>query len=200
MHMLSVGTYRVLCLPLIALVVAEFATPAQAGPYVLGVMGDSISAGDGSSTGSNPNWVIQLQTLGQVSIPPSYDVAQAGDTAADLASQYPTIVSLASAQAINASVLIVGSNDAGLAAYDFISSGYSTAVLSSDLNTTVSEIEQTISAVAATGIHQVVANIPDIALTPLGQQLIAAYGCQPVRSQLPRLIYRRPTARSKPMH
>lgn len=169
MYMFSVRrSHRCRFLLSIGLLVGGIATPARAGLYVLGVMGDSISSNNGSSSGQYPNWVTQIQTLGQVSIPPAYDLAQDYDTAANLASQYPTIVSLASAHQINASVLTVGGNDVANAALDFYNSGYNVSTLASDFNTSVSEIEQTISAVAATGLPQVIANIPDVALTPGG--------------------------------
>ena len=160
---------------LIGLLSQVFATSVLAEPYVLGLMGDSLNSDDGSYSGHYPNWVIQIQTLGELSIPPAYNVAQNGATAADLTNQYPTIVSLANADKINASVLTVGGNDTASAAAQFVVSGYNGAVFSAAMNTTVSQIEQAVNAVAATALPLIVANIPDIVITPSVQRYISMY-------------------------
>ena len=60
---------------------------ARAAVVQLGIMGDSLSYGDGSDYGENPNWHTQLENAGLVAIPPTGNQAFDGAATADLAAQ-----------------------------------------------------------------------------------------------------------------
>ncbi len=49
----------------------SLAVPSGAATLKMGVLGDSMSAGTGSSYGESPNWLTQLSNAGKVTLPPA---------------------------------------------------------------------------------------------------------------------------------
>jgi lysophospholipase L1-like esterase len=144
-----------------------------AAPISMAVMGDSINL---LTPTYDTSWVVQLQNAGAIT---AHDFAADGAISDDVVnSQLPSVVSLAQAGQITDSVLVVGANDFGPygpnAADIFLYGADPTPVV----DNFVSNVEDVLSSIAAAnpGVHQVVANIPDIAVTPLAQLLISEYG------------------------
>jgi lysophospholipase L1-like esterase len=144
----------------------------------LGIMGDSLSFGDGSDYGENPNWHTQLENAGRVAIPPTGNQAVDGATTADLVTQSQPILALVQAQQLDYSVIAMGSNDATTAA---INLALNHIPIPADFSATVAErVTNTMAALAAADpahhLHQIVANIPDITQTPALQTAIVFLG------------------------
>jgi lysophospholipase L1-like esterase len=156
---------------------------AAADPPRLGILGDSISAGDGSEYGSYPNWVTQVTASGAFSVGPDGDQAQGGDVAADVFNtQLPVIQAQILAGQLDYTVLAIGSNDLGQAALAYVATGDLNGTLTSFFNSVLPTIENTITAIAETGpVHQIVINIPDPTLSPEVQGLIAQYHITPAQ-------------------
>jgi lysophospholipase L1-like esterase len=151
---------------------------ARAAVVQLGIMGDSLSYGDGSDYGENPNWHTQLENAGLVAIPPTGNQAFDGAATADLATQSPPILALVQAQQLDYSVIAIGSNDATAAAINLV---LNNTPIPADFSSTVAQrVTSTMAALAAADpshyLHQIVANIPDVIQTPALQSAIAFYG------------------------
>ncbi len=144
----------------------------DAAPVSMAVMGDSLNL---LTPTYDTSWVVQLVNAGAIT---QHDVAFDGATTGDVVSaQLPSVVSLAHQGTITDSVLIVGANDFGPYgpnAQTIFLGGNPQPVIDS----VVSNIETVITSIAAAnpGVHQVIANIPDITVTPLMQQLFVTYG------------------------
>jgi lysophospholipase L1-like esterase len=144
----------------------------------LGIMGDSLSFGDGSDYGQNPNWHTQLENGGRVAIGPTANQAADGATTADLATQSQPILALVQAQQLDYSVIEMGSNDATSMAIDLV---LNHIPIPADFSATVAQrVTSSMAALAAADpshhLHQVVANIPDIVQTPALQSAIVFLG------------------------
>ncbi len=144
----------------------------------LGIMGDSLSFGDGSDYGQNPNWHTQLENGGRVAIGPTANQAADGATTADLATQSQPILALMQAQQLDYSVIEMGSNDATSMAIDLV---LNHIPIPADFSATVAQrVTSTMAALAAADpahhLHQLVANIPDIIQTPALQSAIVFLG------------------------
>lgn len=147
----------------------------------LGIMGDSLSFGDGSDYGQNPNWHTQLENGGRVAIGPTANQAADGATTADLATQSQPILALVQAQQLDYTVVEMGSNDATSMAIDLV---LNHIPIPADFSSKVSQrVTSTMAALAAADpshhLHQVVANIPDIVQTPALQTAIVFLGVSP---------------------
>ena len=138
---------------------------AQAATPALGIMGDSIGAGDGSGLGENPNWVAQLTNSGTFVVPGGGNQAAWGATASNnnnpndfaaVAAQLPGIQAIVSD--LNYVTLIIGGNDFA----DLLTGNETVATFNS---TVVSQIETVLNALPPS-VHEIVATIPDIAATP----------------------------------
>ena len=158
-------SFMATCLPL-----------SRAAPVSMAVMGDSINL---LTPDYDTSWVVQLQNAGAIT---ANDFASDGATSSDVVnSQLAPVVALAQQGKITDSVLVVGTNDIGPfgpnAAYLYLQGGDPTPIV----KTTVSNIEQVITSIAAANpnVHQVIANLPDITVTPLIQQLVQMYGVSP---------------------
>ncbi|HVU86287.1 MAG TPA: SGNH/GDSL hydrolase family protein [Pirellulales bacterium] len=151
----------------------------SAAPVSMAVMGDSINL---LTPTYDTSWVVQLQNAGAIT---QHDVARDGATSNGVVSgQLPTIVSLAQQGQITDSVLVVGANDFGPFgpnAQTVFLGGNAQPVI----DTFVSNVEKVITSIAAAnpGVHQVIANIPDITATPLAPVLALAYGATPAEIQ-----------------
>ena len=160
---------------------ASHASDARSAILQLGVMGDSLSYGDGSDYGENPNWLTQLAASGQVAIGPTANQAVDGATTADLAAQSQPILALVQAQQLDYSVIAMGSNDAADMALDFV---LNHNPIPADFSSTiVGRIGSTIAALDAADpahhLHQIVANIPDITRTPALESAVISLGVSP---------------------
>lgn len=135
---------------------------ATAAPLKVGVMGDSLSAGNGSNWGEYPNWHTQLSLTGDFNI--VSNVAVGGATSSGVVyGQQDTIADLVGLGALDYAVLMIGGNDAVEFGPD-IALGGSTA---SFFNTVLGNIQNTLSTVGQAGsANLVVANVPDITVTP----------------------------------
>jgi lysophospholipase L1-like esterase len=147
----------------------------------LGIMGDSLSFGDGSNYGQNPNWHTQLENGGRVAIGPTANQAADGATTADLATQSQPILALVQAQQLDYSVIEMGSNDATSMAIDLV---LNHIPIPADFSSTVAQrVTSNMAALAAADpahhLHQLVANIPDIIQTPALQSAIVFLGINP---------------------
>ena len=147
----------------------------------LGIMGDSLSFGDGSDYGQNPNWHTQLENGGRVAIGPTANQAVDGATTADLATQSQPILALVQAQQLDYSVIEMGSNDATSMAIDLV---LNHIPIPADFSSTVAQrVTSTMAALATADpshhLHQIVANIPDIIQTPALQSAIVFLGVSP---------------------
>ncbi len=158
------------------LAVGLSAPHASAAPVSMAVMGDSINL---LTPDYDTSWVVQLQNAGAIA---AQDFAFDGATSSDVIdSQLAPVVSLAQQGQITDSVLVVGTNDIGPygpnAAYLYLQGGDPTPII----NSTVSNIEQVITSIATAnpGVHQVIANLPDISVTPLIQELVQQFGVSP---------------------
>jgi hypothetical protein len=170
-------TYNLLRrLALIAATLVVLASPLRAAPISMAVMGDSLNL---LTDTYDTSWVVQLQNAGAIT---PHDVAFDGAISGDVVnSQLPSVVTLAQQGQITDSVLIVGGNDFGpygpYAADLFLNGADPTPII----NTVVHNIETTITSIANAnpGVHQVIANVPNIVDTPVIQYLIQAYGISP---------------------
>jgi lysophospholipase L1-like esterase len=166
-----------------ALLMAVAALPflsVEARPAIvqLGITGDSLSYGDGSDYGENPNWHTQLENAGLVAIGPTANQAADGAATADLAAQSQPILALVQAQQLDYSVIAMGSNDATSAAINLV---LNHTPIPADFSSTVAErVTSTMAALRAADLshhlHQIVANIPDIIQTPALQSAIITLG------------------------
>jgi lysophospholipase L1-like esterase len=157
---------------IVAAGVCTLPAPAAAAPPRLGIMGDSLSAGNGSSWGENPNWHTQLTLANRASV--VRNTAFGGAETNSLASQRASIIPFVQTAQIDFSVLIIGGNDA-VFHYGFgIANGgdpnpFITAV--------TTNIRDTLDAIAAAGsAHQIVANIPDASRSPVVREQAALFG------------------------
>ncbi|HEY4309213.1 MAG TPA: autotransporter-associated beta strand repeat-containing protein [Pirellulales bacterium] len=159
-----------------ALITVAIGGIASAAPVSMAVMGDSINL---LTPTYDTSWVVQLQNAGAIT---AHDYAFDGATSTDVVnSQLAPVVSLAQQGQITDSVLVVGTNDIGPygpnAAYLFLDGGDPTPII----NTAVANIEHAISSIAAANpnVHQVIANLPDMTVTPLIQELEQGYNLGP---------------------
>ena len=135
-----------------ALVVSLCAAGTAAGaPLAIGMLGDSLTGGDGSAFGEYPNWVTQLAANGQFTVPSGANAAVGG--------------------AVVAVVVIMGCNDA----VNLIAGGESTSTY---IATVVSDIEGGLSSIhtSAPGVHRIMATVPDVMVTLSIQAYVAAHG------------------------
>jgi lysophospholipase L1-like esterase len=144
----------------------------------LGIMGDSLSFGDGSDYQQNPNWHTQLENGGRVAIGPTANQSADGATTADLAVQSQPIIALVQAQQLDYSVIEIGSNDAANMTSDLI---LNHLPIPGDFSSViVQRVGNTIAALGAADpshhLHQIVANIPDITRTPALESLAVYLG------------------------
>jgi lysophospholipase L1-like esterase len=149
---------------------------SQAAIVQLGIMGDSLSFGDGSDYSENPNWHTQLGNAGLVAVGPTANQAVDGATTADLAAQSQPIIALVQAQQLDYSAIVMGSNDAATMAANLVLNQIPipadfSSVIVQRIGATIASLE---AADPSLHLHQIVANIPDITRTP-ALQSIAAY-------------------------
>jgi lysophospholipase L1-like esterase len=169
---------------LIALFLAAWAGAAaetKAAIVQLGIMGDSLSFGDGSDYSENPNWHTQIENAGMVAIGPTANQAVDGATTLDLAAQSQPIIALVQAQQLDYSAIVMGSNDAANMTADLVLNHIPIpAAFSFGI---VQRIGAAIVALEAADpshhVHQIVANIPDITRTPALQSLAAFLNVSP---------------------
>jgi lysophospholipase L1-like esterase len=163
--------------------VCSASSDAAAAALRLGVLGDSMSAGDGSDFGSYPNWVTQLSTSGVFSVGPLGNQAVGGAVSADVInSQLPAIQSQIAAGQLDYTVLMIGANDAAYAAANYLQTGDLNAAIQGLINSVVPNVETTLTAIANTGsVHQILVNIPDQTVAPLVQSLFAQYHATPAQ-------------------
>src|SRR5436190_24234358 len=88
------------------------ADEVRGSPLRIGILGDSLSAGDGSANGEAPNWHTQLEANGLITIGSTANQAVGMATANTLAGQLTEIVSLIQTSQLDATVLMIGGNDA----------------------------------------------------------------------------------------
>jgi len=156
---------------------------AAAAPLRLGVLGDSMSAGDGSDFGSYPNWVTQLTKSGAFSVSPIGNQAVGGAVSTDMVNeQLPAIQAQIQAGQLDYTLVMIGANDAAYAAADFLTNGNLTGTVQSLVNTVVQNVTFTLNTIAHTGsVHQIVANIPDQSVAPLVKSLFTQYHATPAQ-------------------
>jgi len=145
------------------------AVPSVAIPISMAVMGDSLNL---QEQVYGKSWVYQLQEAG--SIVPFNQSTDGATSDTVILHQLPTVLSLAQQGVIVDSALVVGGNDLYSAALNIVNGTDPTP----RLNHIVDNIEYILSAVEAANpnVHQVVANLPDITVTPLVQVLGKLYG------------------------
>lgn len=152
----------------------------DAAPIRLGIMGDSISATDGSTNGEYPNWHTQLSAAGRVVVAPGSNQAVVGATSSDLAPQQSAIASLVQAGQLDYSALVVGGNDAVAYGYGLVLGGDPSGLPTSFSDGVVANIDATLAAIGSAGaVHQIVANIPDVVASPLVQSIVQSSGISP---------------------
>lgn len=171
---------------LLVIVVLSFDSSASlvaAAPLRLGVLGDSISAGNGSDFGSNPNWVTQLSKSGAFSVGKLGNQAVGGATSTDvLNDQLPAIQAQVAAGQLDYSVLLIGANDAAYAAADYLDSGDLDSTIQTLIGTVVGNVKTILTSVAAAGsVHQIVATVPDQTVSPLVKSLFTQYNATPAQ-------------------
>lgn len=154
---------------------------ARAAIVQLGIMGDSLSFGDGSDYAENPNWHTQLENAGLVAVGPTANQAADGATTADLAAQSQPIIALVQAQQLDYSAIVMGSNDAASMAANLV---LNQIPIPADFSSAVAErIGDTIASLEAADpshhLRQIIANIPDITRTPALEALAAALNVSP---------------------
>ena len=131
-------------------------------PPKLGVLGDSLSAGD--VTGTTPGWVADVTTNGPFALPPGGNQAVDGATVANLASEVSALPA-----GLNYTSVIIGGNDAvNLVEGNETAANY--------LSTVVTDVENALATLQTDGDHPVVATVPDIFDTPLVQQEVTTLG------------------------
>ena len=142
----------------------------------VGILGDSISAGNGSAFGEFPNWHTQLSNAGQFQV--ELNAAAGGATTGNLVAQRAGIISLVGANQLDYSVLIMGGNDfASFGGFNIATGGNPLPLV----NSVVSNIQNTIMAIAASGnVRQIVANVPDVTTSPLVQNNASSFGVTPL--------------------
>lgn len=141
---------------------------SDAAIFRVAVMGDSISAGSSST-----NWIGQLKPTGAFTFT---NKAVGGATSSTVVSgQLASVVNLAASGQIDASVLMIGGNDA-TATTNIINvfSGNTQQFIDNYYNN-VKNIVDSISA-ANPAVKQVFVNMPDVTLTPLVQSYATQYG------------------------
>lgn len=152
-----------------ALMVASCAfltIPSEAATFRVAVMGDSISAGSSST-----NWIGQLKPTGAFTFT---NKAVGGATSSTVVSgQLASVVSLAAGGQIDASVLMIGGNDA-TSNIGFVTSGNTQQFI----NIYYNNVKQVIDSISAANpsVKQVFVNMPDVTLTPLVQSYATQYG------------------------
>lgn len=152
-----------------ALIVASCAyltIPSEAATFRVAVMGDSISAGSSST-----NWIGQLKPTGAFTFT---NKAVGGATSSTVVSgQLASVVSLAAGGQIDASVLMIGGNDA-TSNIGFVTSGNTQQFI----NIYYNNVKQVIDSISAANpsVKQVFVNMPDVTLTPLVQSYATQYG------------------------
>jgi len=157
------------------------AVDARAAIVQLGIMGDSLSFGDGSDYSENPNWHTQLENAGLVAVGPTANQAVDGATTADLATQSQPIIALVQVQQLDYSAIVMGSNDAANMTADLV---LNHIPIPADFSSViVQRIGDTIASLEAADpshrLHQIIANIPDITRTPALQSLAAYLNVSP---------------------
>ena len=151
------------------IIVPLFSTlTVHAAPVSMAVMGDSLNL---LTPTYDTSWVVQLQNAGAIT---AHDLAVDGAASSSVVSgQLPSAVSLAQNSQITDSVLIVGANDVADDSSIFFG-GNATPLF----NSIVANLETVTNSVATAnpGVHQVIANIPDITVTAAVLQFAAADG------------------------
>jgi lysophospholipase L1-like esterase len=134
----------------------------------LGAMGDSITApytGTYQGSGGDRSWVELLQMTrspGDISI---QNVARGGATSGSLLAQgqHTRVANLVASGAISSATLIIGANDVTAYEQDILAGRYDRFI-----NTVVPNITSAVTTVLNAGaVELVVADIPDIGVTPL---------------------------------
>ena len=132
---------------------------SQAAPFRLAVMGDSISAGNGVSGGS-PNWIGQLNPTGAFTFT---NKAVGGAVSDDVvASQLPSVVTLAATNKLDGTVLMIGGNDATTRAGEALNDQQ--AFVDHYFNNVKTVIDSILA--AKPSVKQVFVNMPDVTVTP----------------------------------
>jgi lysophospholipase L1-like esterase len=136
-------------------------------------MGDSITApyiGTAKGSAGDRNWVELLQMLRSPDDVTIYNVARDGATSASLLSggQHTRVANLVAAGVVDSALLMIGANDV---------TQYLGGILAGNpdqfVNTVVANVTAAVDTVTSAGpVALVVANIPDIGVTPLVRQLL----------------------------
>jgi lysophospholipase L1-like esterase len=151
---------------LIAATLLSLPASSDAATFRVAVMGDSISAGSSST-----NWIGQLKPTGAFTFT---NKAVGGATSSTVVSgQLASVVNLAAGGQIDASVLMIGGNDA-TSNIGYVTSGNTQQFINIYYNN-VKNIIDSISA-ANPAVKQVFVNMPDVTLTPLVQSYATQYG------------------------
>jgi len=144
-----------------------------------------MSAGDGSQFGEKPNWVTQIVSSGNFTLPSLGNKAVGGATSTDVINnQLLPMESMVSTGKVDYVVLMIGANDVTYSALDYLNSGDLDATLSAFVTTVTANIKKTLGDIASVGsVHQIMANIPDVTQTPLVQQYLTQYHATPAQVQ-----------------
>jgi len=168
--------YRLGVMTLIACSAVQF-TAAQTssnGPVITTILGDSLSAGSGGF-GQLPNWHTQLANTGQLSTGSgAYNFAGNGDTSSDVVSpQSSAAANLVAQGLVDYAAIVIGGNDAADAGQTAVSAG-SVSAAAAFPSTYANNVQNSVAQLKSAGdINIVLANIPDITVTPRVQLLNA---------------------------
>jgi lysophospholipase L1-like esterase len=151
-----------------------FSAPCGAATLTMGVLGDSMSAGTGSSYGEFPNWLTQLSNAGKFTLPSGADAAVGGARVAYLTGQFNSSGFQAALPSLNYAVVIMGGNDA-------TAMGLDPSTIPTFIHDVVADIASVMNAIhtANPAAHRIVATVPDVFVTLLVQQYVAQLGITP---------------------
>ncbi len=154
------------------------ASGLHAAPVDMAVMGDSLNL---LSTYYDISWVAQLRNAGAITPhDQAVDGAESGDV---VRNQLPQVLSLVQQGMVTDSALVVGANDIALEPDNLRS------IFLYDpqpvIDSIVGNIETVISSIrsADPNVHQVIANIPDITVTPYFQSYLNGSSLTPEQLQ-----------------
>ena len=158
----------------VAIVLMVCSAEAEGAPLRLGILGDSISAGNGSSWGENPNWHTQLSNANVTTV--TSNQAFGGAITDNLEGQVLSLSPAIGLGTVDAAVLIMGGNDAVEWLYQLYFGQDPTPLI----DYAVADIQNSVIAMSKAGVtRQVIATIPDVTVTPLVRDFAVTYGVSP---------------------
>ncbi len=167
------GTLQLLSVWPLLLMLLSSASVGHAAPINMLVLGDSLNL---LTPDYDISWVVQLQNAGAIQ---PYDFAIDGATSDDVLNLELLFARpFLQSGAVTDSALVVGANEVDDDIAPYIISGVGTPVIH-----TASKVEAVIDAIAAAnpGVHQVVATIPDVTLTPRYAGFIQQHSLTPIQ-------------------